>query len=54
MSQDIVIPAQANKEICEAVGCFAEATEKIEVKVGEKGTVCLYLCNNCVGKFADN
>jgi hypothetical protein len=52
MSQDIVISERANKEICEAVGCFAQATEKIEVKVGEKGTICLYLCSSCVGKFA--
>ena len=27
MSQDIIIPEQANKQICEAVGCFTQATE---------------------------
>ena len=52
MSQDIVVSERTNKEICEAVGCFAQATEKIEVKVGDKGTICLYLCGNCVCKFA--
>ena len=53
MSQDI-ISAQDNKGICEAIGCFTQATEKIHVKIGQKGTICLYLCRNCVGKFADN
>ena len=53
MSQDI-ISAQVNKGICEAIGCFAQATEKIQVKIGQKGTIRLYLRSNCVGKFADN
>jgi hypothetical protein len=48
--QDIIL-SEANKQICEAVGCFAQATEKIQVKVGEKGMLCLYLCSTCVGKF---
>jgi hypothetical protein len=54
MSQEIIISSQADKEICEAVGCFAQATKKIKVKIGQKGKICLYLCSNCVGKFADN
>jgi hypothetical protein len=37
--------------ICEAVGCFAEATTKVDVKVGMKGTITLHLCVNCIGKF---
>lgn len=52
MDQNIVIQSQPNKQICEAVQCFAQATEKIQIKVGEKGTIWLYLCSSCVGKFA--
>jgi hypothetical protein len=51
MSQEI-IHAEVNKRICEAAGCSAQASEKIQVNVGQKGTICLYLCSNCVGKFA--
>jgi hypothetical protein len=40
-----------NDDICEAVGCFAEATTKVDVKVGLKGTITLYLCVNCIDKF---
>ena len=52
MSQDIVVSSEANKQICEAVGCSAQATQQIQVKVGEKGMICLCLCSNCVSKFA--
>jgi hypothetical protein len=54
MDQNIVIQSQPNTQICEAVQCFAQATEKIQVKVGEKRTICLYLCSRCVGKFGGN
>jgi hypothetical protein len=37
--------------ICEAVGCFAEATVEIEVSAGQRGTLPLSLCKNCVNKF---
>jgi hypothetical protein len=50
MTQDIV-HVQSEKEICEAIGCSAQATERIQVKVGGKGTIFLYLCRNCVCKF---
>ena len=40
-----------NNGICEAVGCFAEATVKVDVKVGLEGTITLYLCVNCINKF---
>ena len=48
------IDFQANNCICEAVECREQASQKIEVKVGNMGTVTLYLCSSCVGKFADN
>jgi len=44
--------SQPSNQNCEAIGCSAQATERIQVKVGEKGTICLYLCSSCVGKFA--
>jgi hypothetical protein len=40
-----------NDDICEAVGCFAEATTKVNVKVGLRGIITLYLCVNCIDKF---
>ena len=43
-----------NKNICEAVGCFAKATDKIGVTVGTLGVISLLLCRNCIGKFRDN
>jgi hypothetical protein len=53
MSQS-AISSSANKNICNALGCLAEATEKIQVKIGLDATITLDLCNNCVSKFADN
>lgn len=38
-------------EICEAVGCEAEATHDLEVSVGKFGSIPLSLCNNCIMKF---
>jgi hypothetical protein len=43
--------SQFHNNICEAVGCFAEATSKVDVKVGLEGTITLYLCVNCIHKF---
>lgn len=40
-----------NVRICEAVDCFAEATNTIEVKAGNYRTISLSLCNICVSKF---
>jgi hypothetical protein len=53
MSQN-TISCKVNKNICEAFGCYATATTEIEVKVGNKGTISLHLCNNCVNKFGDS
>ena len=39
--------------ICEAVGCGAKATEKIEVKAGTQKVISLLLCNDCVSKFRE-
>jgi hypothetical protein len=34
-----IIDLQVNNCICEAVQCFAKATTKIDVKVGERGVI---------------
>jgi hypothetical protein len=40
--------------ICEGYGCFNKANTKINVKVGQLGTIPLDLCTNCVKKFDGN
>jgi hypothetical protein len=40
-----------NVRICEAVDCFADATNTIEVEAGNHRTISLSLCNICVNKF---
>ena len=52
MSQEL-ISTEFNKDVCEALGCFAKATIEITVKVGKLGTISLLLCENCVTKFKD-
>jgi hypothetical protein len=54
MSQDAISSFESNKEICEAVGCFAKATTDIAVKISQHQTIFLHLCKNCVCKFQDN
>jgi hypothetical protein len=53
MSQGI-ISSDVNKSLCEAFGCFAEATTEIKVKVGKQGAISLLLCKGCVNKFRDS
>jgi len=50
MSNNEIIDFHVNN-ICEATGCFAQATTEIDVKVGERGTISLQLCVNCIKKF---
>jgi hypothetical protein len=40
-----------NHIVCEAVGCYSIATNKISVKVGSRGTIFLFVCNECKPKF---
>jgi hypothetical protein len=47
------ISSEVNKNICDALGCFAKATTEIAVKVGQQHTIMLNLCENCVAKFQD-
>jgi hypothetical protein len=48
------ISGKVNKNICEASGCFAEATKNVEVQIGQKGIISLHLCESCLAKFRDN
>lgn len=43
-----------NDRPCEAVGCFANASNVIYVDVGNIGKVALFLCKNCVTEFEDH
>jgi hypothetical protein len=52
MSQGIT-SSEVNKSLCEAVGCFAQATIEIKVKVGKQRKISLLLCKRCVNKFRD-
>ena len=49
-----IIDTRLNNDLCEAAGCFADATTEIHVKVGDLGTIPLMLCESCVTKFDDN
>jgi len=42
-----------DKNICEAMGCSASATDKIAVKVGTLGVISLLVCSDCIVKFQD-
>jgi hypothetical protein len=46
-----VLHLQVNNLVCEGYGCFNKATTKINVKVGQLGSISLDLCINCVKKF---
>ena len=43
-----------NNGPCESIGCDSNLTEKIPIKVGDKGTIFLFLCKNCKSKFSAN
>jgi hypothetical protein len=41
----------ANKQICDALGCKETASKKIIVNAGKCGTISLSICKNCIEKF---
>ena len=45
--------AELYNVICEAVGCCAKATDKLEVKAGIQKVISLLLCNDCISKFEE-
>jgi|GEM_PF-1641232 len=39
---------------CDAPGCDAAGTNKIKVVAGRLGTVSLFVCSECIGKFQND
>ena len=37
--------------ICEAAECYSRAKFNISAKVGTKGKISLFVCENCISKF---
>ena len=48
------IGKDANKQICNALGCSQYAIKKIIVDVGKFGAISLSVYKNCVGKFVNH
>jgi hypothetical protein len=46
-----VIVIQDNNVICEANGCYKQATNEIELDIGQFGKILLFVCKNCIPKF---
>ena len=46
-----IIDIQDNNVICEANGCYKQATNEIKLDVGQSGKISLFLCKNCLPKF---
>jgi hypothetical protein len=42
---------EINKQICEAFGCFEQATIEIKINAGKFGKIPLFLCKQCLPKF---
>ena len=40
-------------KICEAFGCSSKATIRIVLPVGHKGSIPVYICDECVAKFQE-
>ena len=39
--------------ICDAAGCQEMGSNEIKLDAGKFGTVTLFVCTNCIGKFKD-
>ena len=48
-----ILDIQNRNEVCDAVGCSARASKKIEVIAGPQKVISLLLCNNCVSRFQE-
>jgi hypothetical protein len=46
-----IIHIRDNNVICEANGCYQQATIEIKLDVGQFGKIPLFLCANCLPKF---
>ena len=45
------IAKEVNKQICEALDCFEQATIEIKINAGKFGKIPLFLCKKCISKF---
>ncbi len=45
------IPRYIYFQVCQAVGCFARATDTIKVEAGNQRVISLLLCGECVPKI---
>ena len=48
-----ILPSEVYKGLCEALGCFTQATGEVKIAVGHLGTIKLLVCDNCKPKFSD-
>jgi hypothetical protein len=48
-----ILDFQNNYRICEANGCFENATDKIALRIGTLGIINLFVCRGCVAKFQE-
>ena len=48
---DNKIAKEVNKQICEALDCFEQATIELKIDVGKFGKIPLFLCKECLPKF---
>lgn len=52
MDSSTIPKSDIKANVCEAIGCAANATTEINVTVGDLGTINLSLCNDCKLKFS--
>jgi hypothetical protein len=50
---DATLTSGVNRQICDAEGCSASATQEIKVSVGRMGDIYLSICENCMKKFVN-
>jgi hypothetical protein len=51
MATQYNILSTGNKSICDGLGCFNEATHRIDEDIGDMGRIKLDLCDDCLLKF---
>jgi protein-arginine kinase activator protein McsA len=54
MTKFLLYPEVNDKDVCEAAGCFERPTINIKLKVSQRQTITLHICNNCIDKFDQN
>jgi hypothetical protein len=51
MSNNTRLPDANNGIVCEAIGCYSKATDRIVLNIGSEITISLFLCTNCKSKL---